>query len=67
MISEQFVAEMSGFKLAPSRLNRPPASEDAVASPAKTNFVGELNSPNPVTDGDQVLRQVSWDCWLNQN
>jgi len=32
--------EMSGFKLAPSRLNRPPASEDAVASPAKTNFVG---------------------------
>lgn len=32
---------MSGFKLAPSRLNRPPASDDAVASPAtKTNFVG---------------------------
>jgi len=32
---------MSGFKLAPSRLNRPPASEDAVASPAtKTNFAG---------------------------
>jgi len=31
---------MSGFKLAPSRLNRPPASEDAAASPAKTNFVG---------------------------
>ena len=35
---------MSGFKLAPSRLNRPPASDDAVASPAtKTNFVGEKN------------------------
>ena len=34
---------MSGFKLAPSRLNRPPASEDAVASPAtKTNFAGNL-------------------------
>ena len=35
--------DMSGFKLAPSRLNRPPASEDAVASPTtKTNFAGKL-------------------------
>ena len=39
-----FSQKMSGFKLAPSRLNRPPASDDAVASPAtKTNFVGEKN------------------------
>ena len=49
--------EMSGFKLAPSRLNRPPASDDAVASPAtKTNFVGELNFLNPTPVLTMLIR-----------
>ena len=48
---------MSGFKLAPSRLNRPPASDDAAASPAtKTNFIGEFNFLNPAS-------QVIWWNW----
>ena len=57
------MAEMSGFKLAPSRLNRPPASDDAVASPAtKTNFVGELNFHNPTLGYILDICWISWGC-----